>query len=229
MFSKIQSAIRELGFCDGLGYLIDQALATRLKIGGLTRYVLTAQPVPDEGGLGMGRLEVREAKAGDPILADLPVNQAVLDYRFDQGAVCLVAVDQTNNQERAVGSIWFCFNAYDEDMVRARFVRRPPEVTAWDFDVYVAPDHRLGRTFARLWSAANDYLRARGVMWSLSRVSAYNVGSLRAHMRLGAREVGRATFLVLGPLQIMWATTKPYVHVSWGKGVPKVEVRIPTG
>jgi len=223
VFSKIKSAISELGFCDGIGYLVDQALATRLKIGGFTRYVLTAQPVPDEGGMAMGRLVVREAPPGDPAFADLPVDQAVLDYRFNQGAVCLVAVDQG----RTVGSIWFCFKSYDEDMVRARFVLVPEETTAWDFDVYVAPDHRLGRTFARMWSAANDYLRARGVQWSLSRVSAYNVASLRSHMRLGAREVGRATFLVLGPLQIMWANTKPYFHVSWGKGYPLVEVKAP--
>lgn len=223
MFSKIKSAVTELGFRDGIGYLIDQALATRLGIGGFTRYVLTAQPVPETGGMNMGKLVVREAKPGDPAFAELPADKDVLDYRFNQGAVCLVAL----NEGRTVGSVWFCFKTYDEDMVRARFVLDPPDATGWDFDVYVAPDHRLGRTFARLWSAANEYLRARGVKWSLSRVSAYNLGSLRSHMRLGAREVGRATFLVVGPFQLMWADTKPYVHVSWGKGGPRVEVKAP--
>lgn len=222
-FSKIKSAVAELGWADGIGYLIDQALATRLKIGGFTRYVLTAQPVPDGGGVPMGPLVVREAKADDPIFADLPVDADVLAYRFNQGAVCLVAT----HQARAVGTIWFCFRTYDEDMVRAQFKLLPPDDTAWDFDVYVVPEHRLGRTFARLWSAANDYLRARGVKWSLSRVSAYNVASLRSHMRLGARQVGRASFLMLGPLQIMWADVRPYVHVSWGQGRPVVEVRAP--
>ncbi len=223
MFAKIKSAVTELGVGDGLGYLLDQLLAARLKIGGFTRYVLTAQPVPAGGGMAMGRLEVREAKAGDPALAGLPVDDQVLAYRFGQGAVCLVALDEG----KTVGSIWFCFGAYDEDMVRCRFLLLPAATTAWDFDVYVAPDHRLGRTFARMWAAANAYLRARGVQWSLSRVSAYNVASLQSHKRLGARAVGRATFLTLGPLQIMWSTARPRCHVSWGTGRPELEVKAP--
>src|SRR5690606_27821891 len=98
---------------------------------------------------------------------------------------------------------------------RCDFRLEPAELAAWDFDIYVAPEHRMGRTFARLWEGANSYLRARGVEWSMSRISAYNAGSFKSHARLGARVVGRASFLFLGPLQLAWMSVPPYAHLSW--------------
>ncbi|HEY8351300.1 MAG TPA: hypothetical protein VIK87_02045, partial [Sphingomonadales bacterium] len=98
--------------------------------------------------------------------------------------------------------------------------------TAWDFDVYVAPEHRMGRTFARLWAAANEYLRARGVRWSLSRISGYNPASFNSHKRLGARVIGRASFLRIGNWQLMWSNRAPYLHLS-RKAQPRLRVRAP--
>lgn len=226
MLDKFTSAVRMFGFCDGVGYLLDQLLSVRLGWGGFARYLLTAQPIPPEAGkLRPGKIEIVALEAGDPRLGDLPVEPEVLRARFAQGAVCLAAIEDG----RAVASAWFTFGAYDEDMVRCRFVLEPAELCAWDFDVYVAPEHRMGRTFARLWDGANAYLRARGIAWSLSRISAYNAGSLKSHGRLGARVIGRASFLVLGPLQISWASVPPYVHLSWGRraGGPRLRIRAP--
>ncbi len=227
MFDKITSATKEFGLSDGLGYVVDRVLYDRLKIGGFARYLLTAQPIHDPAALRPGKLEIRELLAGDPLLKTLPLDDKVLAFRFAQGAVCLAAIESKDDQASAVACIWFTFGTYLEDMVRCRYVMYPPEQTAWDFDVYVAPDHRMGRTFARLWDAANAYLRGRGVAWSLSRISAYNPASLKSHARLGAQVVGRATFLVIGPFQLMWSSVAPYVHISFGAGRPDIKVSAP--
>lgn len=224
MNGRLTAAVREFGLRDGLGYLLDRLLYAYLGWGGFTRYLLTAQPVPDAAqALRLGKLTFVELHAGDPRLKDLPLDDRVLAYRFGLGAVCLAAIEDG----RAVGCIWFCFGAYEEDMVRCRFDLHPRATTAWDFDVYIAPEHRLGRTFIRLWDAANAYLRTRGVCWSLSRISAYNQASLAAHRRLGARVIGRASFLSLGPLQIMWANSAPYFHLAWGEGRARLRLDAP--
>ncbi|RMF08990.1 MAG: GNAT family N-acetyltransferase [Alphaproteobacteria bacterium] len=225
MFGKLRRASRELGFWNAICYAIDQALYARLGWGGLTRYRFYAQPVPDppERPLRMGKQAVRALELGDPAFADLPLDDDVLRFRFGQGAVCLGIVEEG----RVVACLWFCFRRYHEDMVRATYVLEPGDETAWDFDVYVAPSHRAGRTFARLWQAGNDYLRGRGVGWSLSRISTYNQPSIAAHERLGARPVGQATFLNLGPLQVMVASLRPWIHFSWKHGGPILEIRAP--
>ena len=91
----------------------------------------------------------------------------------------------------------------------------PAGQAAWDFDVYVDPEHRSGLGFARLWDEANGWLRRRGVAFSWSRISAFNPGSLASHARLGARVAGKATFFRLGPCQLMIASLPPYFHISW--------------
>jgi len=223
LIASLRSAIREFGVRDGIGYLVDRLLMVRLRWGGLARYILTAQPIPDDPlPLRPGKLSFQELKPGDPRLRDLPLSDKVLDFRFGQNAVCIAAIEN----DRAVACIWFCFGHYDEDMVRCRYVLEPEQETAWDFDVYVAPEHRMGRTFARLWAAANEYLRARGVRWSLSRISGYNPASFNSHKRLGARVIGRASFLRIGNWQLMWSNRAPYLHLS-RKAQPRLRVRAP--
>ncbi len=80
------------------------------------------------------------------------------------------------------------------------------------------PAYRSGRAFARLWDEANCYLRARGIAWSMSRISAFSQKSLAAHRRLDARRVGRANFLRWRGGQIMIASVPPYLHIALGGG-----------
>ncbi|MCU0927174.1 MAG: hypothetical protein MUF44_14505, partial [Hydrogenophaga sp.] len=77
-----------------------------------------------------------------------------------------------------------------------------PVTCVWDYDVYVEPRLRLGRAMARLWRAVDDDLAARGVRWSFSRINRFNAASMRAHQRLGAVEIGRVMFSVVGSLQL---------------------------
>jgi hypothetical protein len=153
---------------------------------------------------------VRQIDPKDPALLSLPLDDKVLSYRADQGAVCFSAF----KGEEIIGCLWLCLTPYQEDEVRCRFHPMPPGGSTWDFDVYLRPEHRSGLGFARLWDEANRFLRQRGIAASWSRISAFNPGSLAAHARLGAKVVGKATFLRLGTCQLMLASMPPYFHLS---------------
>lgn len=104
-------------------------------------------------------------------------------------------------------------DAYQEDEVRVRY-RLPRADTSWDFDVWIHPDERLGWAFPRLWEAARQQLRERGVRWTCSRISAFNAASLRAHARIGHVRLGDALFVRCGGWQWMFSTVAPYFHLS---------------
>ncbi|MBK1707421.1 hypothetical protein CKO40_23545 [Halochromatium glycolicum] len=64
---------------------------------------------------------------------------------------------------------------------------------------------------------ANSRLHAEGFRESFSRISAFNPSSHGSHARLGAKTIGWATFVVIGSLQIMWASRAPFLHLSINK------------
>ena len=177
------------------------------------RYYLIAQPVAKTTLLPPGRgekIEVRLINEQDEIARQFPRPAPAIQARFKQGAKCLVAL----KEQRFVGFLWLLLGSYQEDEVRARYIPLPAERAAWDFDVYVAPDSRLGLTFPRLWDGANRVLRENDMLWSCSRISPFNVGSLAAHARLGTLSLGSAIFLCAGRWQITFASISPYFHLS---------------
>ena len=123
------------------------------------------------------------------------------------------------------GYIWISRGQHAEDEVRCRYILASPERSAWDFDVYVEPRLRLGRTLARLWWHVDQALAGEGVRWCFSRISLFNSGSLAAHQRLGAVRLGTAVFLVLGPAQLAVLSVAPFVHASWGNS-PGPQIRL---
>ena len=189
--------------------LLQRTTAGRARI---VPYLFFAQPVPGAPSApvrGKART-VCQARARACLPADLPRPEAVIEQRFLAGSRCLfVAKD-----EALAGFLWIHDGPYLEDEVRAVFAPEPPSATAWDFDVYVAPSYRLSRTFARLWDAANEDLRTRGVRWCHSRISAFNANSISVHRKLGAQQVGWAGFLCLGPVQLMISSLRPWLHLS---------------
>jgi hypothetical protein len=146
--------------------------------------------------------------------AGRPRPDAILAQRFARGAQCVAAT----RDGQLAGFLWYQLGAYDEDEVRARYRMAGPAL-AWDFDVFVQPALRCGPTFGRLWEEAHRELDAAGVRWTCSRISPFNAASLRAHARLGAREIGAATFLCIGRLQLMAASLPPYFHASLSRPV----------
>ena len=213
MFERLTSPFREFGAFAGLLYLIDRGLA-RLSSGHhLYYYEIMVQPIPAEPLVPerfRKTLEIREIRSGDPELDLMPARPGIIDSRFEQRAVCLGAF----RKGALVGYLWFCYRAYEEDEVRCRFVVTPEDEAVFDFDLYVMPEHRLGLGFLAVWDGANRYLSGRGIRFSFSRVSRFNLASRRAHDHLGWKLIGRAVFLKLWRAECMVATRFPFVSIS---------------
>lgn len=178
------------------------------------KYQLVAQPVSNKPFLTPTRgrkIVIRQIDRYDPVIQFFPRPISTIHERFKNGAICLVAF----KGEKFVGFIWLMFGAYEEDEVRARYIPLPAKRAAWDFDVYVDSDHRLGFTFLRLWDEANQLLSENGFEWSCSRISSFNPDSLRSHTGLGAVVLGKATFIRLAGWQITLASIRPYINISF--------------
>lgn len=227
--SRLVDPIRQFGWKEGLVYLLAKGLslvsANKIQ---LIRYHLVAQPVPDtlsDRPLPAGaRTSIGFINAGDPITTHFPRARHTIARRFASGHQCLAS--QTDG--RFTGYIWFAREQYHEDTVRCLYVLAEPDRGVWDYDVYVHPDFRMGRTFARLWSTANQRLAAEGIRWSYSRIASANPQSLDSHRRLGIEKLYSATFIKSGRWQLMLAGAAPYIHVSASpSSVPTLTLRPP--
>jgi hypothetical protein len=190
-------------------------------------YGFYAQPL-GEGSLASvsddAQTVIGTAHAGDTVVSSFPRPAEVNARRFSDGAACFVAYIKG----QFGGHIWISRRYYDEDEVRCRYMLVDPERCVWDFDVYVEPRLRLGRTFARLWKAVDARLASEGARWSFSRISVFNAASIRTHRRLGAVPIGSAVFVVLGPMQWAALSAPPYFHVSLSpRSRPQVRLSAP--
>lgn len=211
-FERIRNTYKQLGAFDGslyyLSLLLDKGSRGHAR---LVRYYLVAQPVHGEAACRpSAKNPVLELAPDDPLIPHFPRPPAVIARRMEDKAQCFVA----RAGDEFAGFLWLAYGAYDEDEVRCRYELTDPATCVWDYDVHVEPRHRIGRTFARLWDAANTHLHARGIRWSMSRISAFNPTSLAAHGRLGIEKLYSATFLRLGPLQLGFIGAAPWFHVS---------------
>jgi hypothetical protein len=211
---RIRKIVGDMGLIVGFLYIVSRVL-DRL-FGGRVRlvvYHLVAQPVLEQPMLPARRgRSINVCEAVQATVYALPVDRprAVLESRFAQDARCLVA----SSEGRFLGFLWIIRGAYAEDEVRCLFLPEPAQQVSWDFDVFVDPTARLGFAFMRLWDEANRLLSSEGVKWSISRISAFNAGSLASHRRLGLTRIASAAFLCVGPVQLMLATQAPYFHVA---------------
>lgn len=223
-FAWIRESVRAVGAWSTLLYTLRRLCAiARLPVR-IHSYRLVVQPLAPSPRLPArraARFTSRLLPPGDPDLLLLPADRAVLNRRFALGAECLALY----REGVLVATFWFVVGPYLEDEVRCRFVPLPAGRCSWDFDVYVDPNHRMTGAFAALWDAADAELARRGVVASLSRISAFNAASLRGHASLGAAPVGRADFLTLGPLQVMRTQGRPWLDIGWGaRSVPSLRV-----
>lgn len=228
ILTRFRALLGDLGLGDTVLYLVARGIAAVARRPVLIKYYLYAQPLPDKplfGARPSASHQIRRVEPGDPLTASFPRPEDVIADRFEQGAICLAL-----EREGALkGYIWFILGDYNEDEVWCTFRPLPAGVAAWDFDVYVDPADRLGLAFARLWEAGRQYLRERGYTWSISRVSAFNSASLRAHRRLQAKPVGSMVILLLGAYQMMWSTgLRRPAFVRTGDVRPLVEVKAPS-
>jgi len=153
----------------------------------------------------------------DKLLEALPRPLTNIKSRFTQDVLCLAAI----KNEQLAACAWFGFGEFDEDEVRCTYVL--PGDAVWDFDIFVFPEYRFSRVFLKMWEEANKVLNDKGYTCSLSRISAYNKHSIRSHEKLGATTVGSAVFLRIGEGQLMVASRKPYIWVSFSpENLPRI-------
>ena len=220
---RLSSPFREFGLLSGALYTLDQLFdraGLRLRV---CDYELMVQPVAEKAMAPANltkSFSVREVHEGDPLLDAMPPPAEVIADRFRQSAVCLAAFQR----ETFIGYQWLCFGPYQEDEVRCTFIPLPDDKAVFDFDFYLFPEHRLGLGFVALWDRANAYMRERGIEYTTSRVSRYNVASRKSHEHLGWRCIGRAVFFSGKRAQLMMSTVSPYVSLSFS---PSSQPRIP--
>lgn len=222
--AKIGGVFKTLGSKAACLYLLSR-LCGKLRLPlTIYSYRLVAQPVaayPRLTGTRGDSFEAREILPDDPALAEMPLEAETVAFRFGQGAHCLGLF----RGKALAGYIWLILGPFEEDEVRCRFVPLPAARASWDFDIYVLPTYRLSPVFPKLWDVADAFLRERGIAWSCSRVSAFNLTSVRSHARLGALDLGGADFLVAGPVQLMLSGQAPWVHLAMTRGArPRLQV-----
>lgn len=225
MLDALVDVMKNLGATNGSLFLMARFL-DKISFGRarLVRYQFVAQPVSMGAAFATaGKLVVRRAYQADPLLLELPRPPGVIERRFREGHVCFVA----EVAGRLAGCLWLAEDFYLEDEVRCCYRWEDEAAAAWDYDVYIRPDHRLSRAFMRLWQTAHQYLTERGVRRTFSRISAFNPASLSAHRRLGATKIGTGTFLIAGPVQFAFFSFWPFVHFSAGGGaVPQLDLSL---
>lgn len=196
-----------------LGRFLNKITRNKLRI---YKYYLVVQPVHKTSLLPSHRgknIKVKLANKNDSIVAQFPRPHAVIQKRFENGAKCFVAYKE--GEEKFLGFIWILLSSYQEDEVRAHFMLSSVLDSAWDFDVYVTPNNRMGIVYVRLWDEANLFLLENNRYRTYSRISAVNRNSLKAHSALGAESIGSLYFFCINKLQITFATIPPYFHLSF--------------
>lgn len=213
MLRKLIGPFQEFGFFAGIVYGIDRTCCHLVPGARVYFYHLMVQPIVDTPLLPprlKKNLEVRRIERGDSEIELMPARAEIKQSRFEQNATCLGVF----RNRQLIGYIWFCFGSYQEDEVRCTYVLPPGDESVFDFDVYLFPEQRLGVGFPAIWDGANEYLRGRGIKFSFSRLSRFNLASKRAHDRLGWKRVARTLVFKLRELELMIATIPPYLHLS---------------
>jgi hypothetical protein len=218
MLSKLREVFGTFGVADGLVYLANRGLqglsGGRVR---LLKYYIVAQPVPAPAATPPRRsasMEVRVLDRDEILATEWPRPRHVIERRVAEGAECVAVFAKG----RMVGFQWTLAGPYEEDEIRTLFCPLPEGRAAWDFDIFVEPEYRVGRAFLRLWDETNARLHARGVRWCVSRISAVAIDSRRSHARMQAVDVGACLYLCVGSVQLSLFDRRPFVHLGFGPG-----------
>ncbi len=227
MLSKLEQLITDLGWAVALCYGLDRAFAAVCGCLALTPYLLVAQPIPKRRLLSGKRgrsIAVREVDAADLTDCEMPLTPELLAARRSRGAKCFGVFEDG----RLIGFHCLALGPHEDEAVRARFVPEPAGESAWDFDIFLLPEKRVGLSFIRLWDEIFDYLRQQNIHWSMSYISRYNTGSLKSHQRLGAIAVARLVAVKAGSWQAFVMNVSPFLLISTGpRSRPVIRVPAP--
>lgn len=170
---------------------------------GFHRYIFTAVPraafpaMPRGYGVrALSEAEARQLDLGTPLHA--------VNYRLEMGCTALAAF---NRRGALVGAFWLTDQPFREDEIDLWYDTQGQG--AWDLGLYVPPEHRATRAFAALWAGAGEWLDARGLHWSFSRITDYNAASISAHARLQGWRLGTAWAFSMGKWQLTGSSLLP--------------------
>lgn len=226
-FKKVRDNYRSLGLSDSFWYACHSLLQAVSSDFALEKHYVVAQSTSRDHRLQRDHgksITMREIMRDDAVLRSIPRDMDLIAMRFDQSARCFGAF----KDEQLVGVIWLQENSYTEDEIRCQFVWSPKEAAVWSFDVFILPEHRMGLAFVKLWNDIDARLRKQGVLWTLSRISAFNLRSRASHQRLGLRVVGSCVFIILKNWQVMLSSRRPFLHLSISpRQYPRVALKAP--
>ena len=214
MWHRLSGPFREFGVLAGGLYACDRVLQSLSESCRLYVYELMVQPITGNPILPPNlakNLRFAEIEDGDPEIALMPARPEIKAARFKQGARCLGAY----RKDELLGYLWFSTGQYQEDEARCTYVLADQHRSVFDFDLVVLPKHRMGIGFMALWHGANLYLYERGIRYTFSRLTRFNLASRRAHDHLGWRRVGRVLLLKTWRLETMFASIRPYAGLTW--------------
>ena len=217
LWRRLVGPFKEFGLGAGALYAADRVMRGLSPRLGLYVYELMVQPITDKPMLPVNltkNLRFVEIARGHPDIELMPARADIKDARFDQGAVCLGVY----RKDKLIGYIWFSFRTYEEDEVRCTYELAVAERSVFDFDLYVMPEHRMGIGFMAVWHGANQYLRERGIDYTFSRLTRFNLASRRSHAHLGWKCAARAVFLQAWQVEVMLASVAPFVALTWSPG-----------
>lgn len=216
MWQRLTDPFNTFGVRDGTLYLMHRLLRRVSSRCGLFVYDVTAQSVTAKPLLPerwARNLRCAEIPQGHPDIAAMPARDEIKLQRFAQGAICLGVY----RDDQLLGYIWYCFGGYDEDEVRFHYELTDRRRTVFDFDLYILPEYRMGIGFAAVLHFANQYLLSKGVDYSFSRLTRFNLASRRSHSHIGLATVASTYCLQLGPLEIVVSSISPYVAMTGSK------------
>ena len=198
----------------GLLYALNRLLHKVSPQLGIYVYELMVQPITDKPLLPANltrHLSFAEIDQQHPDIALMPAREAIKQARFEQGARCLGVY----SKGKLLGYLWFCTEQYHEDEVRCSYILTVAQESVFDFDLFIFPEYRMGIGFIAIWHGANQYFTERGIRYTFSRLTRFNLASRRAHAHLGWRRIARAVFLKAWRVEIMAATLFPYLALTW--------------
>lgn len=186
------------------------------------RYIFTAVPRAALPPMPRG-YSVRTLGEAECAGLDLGAPPEAVAYRLGQGCSVLAAF---NRKQQLAGAFWLTDRPFREDEIDLWY--DPQGAGAWDLGLYVPPEHRATRAFAALWAGAGDWLDARGLGWSFSRITDYNAASLSAHARLQGWRLGTAWGLRMGKWQLTGSSFlgRPSLH-KIGANAPVIRLAPP--
>jgi len=210
-------AFKVIGAIGLASYAIAYVCAKRRHIA-YYRYKLVAVPASALPAMPRGyswRRLGRAELAGH----EIDVGPQVQLERCAAGLECLGVFGRTGE---LVGVSWIGAGSHEDPLFGVRY--ELPPATAWDTGLWVPEDRRMTRAFAALWAAIGEWLRHEGLAWTMSSITDYNVASLTAHRRLGARELRWITVIRVGKLQITFGA-RP--SILWRGRAHAPVVRLP--